>query len=285
MVAQRCDEPVEPSRSAWRAVLWKEWRQQWPIALAMTALTGALIGAARFLWHVPFADILPWACFLWSPMVVFLGANAFGGEHDERTDVFLCALPWPPARLYVAKFGTALGLSLASLVLLAGLALWTFPAARPLGLSPDAVWFALFAGASVLALLGWTVLCASGGAGTLLTFLLTALVGGGAAVSQLLLTALLLDTLRIEPREGIAAFAGVCLCLAAAAAVGGAWLWAGRWIAGWRQLGAAAGVLLAPLGLALLLPALVLALLALLLFFNVTLLWGLYGLLFDREET
>jgi hypothetical protein len=148
-------------RSPFRALVWKEWRQQRWIFLSLAGLTYVLLlSAAISVWPDRFkvvfengrndgASVL--ACcafFLGVCSVVILSANAFCGERDDNTDLFLETVPCSRSKLFWVKLGFVLLLVLLELIP-AGTALLVYIGSQP-NVRPDV--FAVGAGETFLAL-------------------------------------------------------------------------------------------------------------------------------------
>ena len=103
-------EKSRPTRSVWRALFWKEWRQQ--------RLAGLLIGLACLGLHTLWSRMNGWQVDGIALMAVFalaclsLGTQAFASETDDRTTDFLAGLPLPPWKLLLAKYLLAFGFGL-----------------------------------------------------------------------------------------------------------------------------------------------------------------------------
>ena len=109
-------EAVAPGGMHWRspllALLWKEWRQQRWVFLALALLPLLLLALS---WRGSGLDIeLPWTLCLWvaftAPPVV-LTANAFAGEWDDGTDAFLATLALSRRTILWSKYGLCVCLS------------------------------------------------------------------------------------------------------------------------------------------------------------------------------
>ena len=112
-----------PHRSSpFRALLWKEWRQQRWIFLSLAGLAYALLVSALIVdrYGSFFHDLRNEAAsvlggcamLLGIAGVVVLSANAFAGERDDNTDLFLANIPCSRSRLFQVKLGFVLFLVL-----------------------------------------------------------------------------------------------------------------------------------------------------------------------------
>ena len=119
-----------PHRSSpFRALVWKEWRQQRWIFLSLAGLAYVLLVAALIIvWPERYKVIFEngrndaaWllascAAFLAIFSIVILSANAFSGERDDNTDLFLETIPCSRSKLFGVKLGFVLLLALLELI-------------------------------------------------------------------------------------------------------------------------------------------------------------------------
>ena len=154
---------MRPRSMTW-ALLWKEWREQWPVLL----LLWALLPAAAFLVAIHYRTRTVWDLF--GMTVLSLGAATIGGrlfapEGEAGTLGFLLRQPAHPASVWGAK----LALGAASLAVLYLLwSVWdmvpTPPSPGPSGPVGTALPLVAFSGALMLsALVDNTVLATVGG--------------------------------------------------------------------------------------------------------------------------
>lgn len=120
MSAQAISVSVPAGRSVWRALLWKEWRQQRWVALPLAALPTVLFVGIYFLtshrWQELAALGLSSLAAVVSPLIV--GANAFCGERDDQSDEFLCRMPLGGLQVFVLKVALVWAISLLTILLL-----------------------------------------------------------------------------------------------------------------------------------------------------------------------
>ena len=117
---------VPPRCSPFRALVWKEWRQQRWIFLSLAGLAYALLLSAIIVDRYGFgfkygrndaAGVLAGSAFLIGVIgVVVLSANAFAGERDDNTDLFLDTIPCSRSKLFWLKLGLVLFLVLLALI-------------------------------------------------------------------------------------------------------------------------------------------------------------------------
>ena len=117
---------VPRRRSPFRALVWKEWRQQRWIFLSLAGLAYALLLSAIIVdrYGVVFkngrneaASVLAGCALLIGVIgVVVLSANAFAGERDDNTDLFLDTIPCSRSKLFRVKLGLVLLLVLLALI-------------------------------------------------------------------------------------------------------------------------------------------------------------------------
>ena len=119
-----------PRRSSpFRALVWKEWRQQRWIFLSLAGLTYALLASAAIVvWPDRYKVIFEnarndnagalafCAAFFGVVSVIVLSANAFSGERDDNTDLFLETIPCSRSKLFGVKLGFVLLLALLELI-------------------------------------------------------------------------------------------------------------------------------------------------------------------------
>ena len=110
-------------RSPFRALIWKEWRQQRLILLLVAGLACALLILSLFIFKRSNAarEDLPGILAYMAGAIGIIGiavlsANAFAGERDDNTDLFLEAIPCSRGRLFRVKLGFVLFLGLAELI-------------------------------------------------------------------------------------------------------------------------------------------------------------------------
>ncbi|MGD1000069.1 MAG: hypothetical protein ABSA67_05145 [Candidatus Brocadiia bacterium] len=115
---------AEPGRrsSPFRALVWKEWREQRLIWAALLALSLAAVVAVRL---APArsdlrADLWLLIPTLWGGMAAMLGANAFAGERETDTESFAGALPVSRRFRFWVKIGVIAGLLWIAQLLTAG---------------------------------------------------------------------------------------------------------------------------------------------------------------------
>ena len=112
-----------PRRSSpFRALVWKEWRQQRWIFLSLAGLTYAVLASALIVnrYGSFFHDLRNEAAsvlggcalLLGIASVVVLSANAFSGEGEDNTDQFLATIPCSRSKLFQVKLGFVLFLVL-----------------------------------------------------------------------------------------------------------------------------------------------------------------------------
>ncbi len=120
---------VPRRRSPFRALVWKEWRQQRWIFLSLAGLAYVMLASAVIVvWPDRFkvvfenarndgaAVLACCAAFLGVCSVVLLSANAFAGERDDNTDLFLETVPCSRSKLFWVKMGFVLLLVLLELI-------------------------------------------------------------------------------------------------------------------------------------------------------------------------
>ena len=118
-----------PRRSSpFRALVWKEWRQQRWIFLSLAGLMYALLLSALIVtrssqFRDEQAGVLC-SIALWIGLmgVAVLSANAFAGERDDNSDLFLETMPCSRGKLFWVKLGFVLFLGLAELIPVAAVA-------------------------------------------------------------------------------------------------------------------------------------------------------------------
>jgi ABC-type transport system involved in multi-copper enzyme maturation permease subunit len=112
----------QPRRiSPFRALVWKEWRQQRWIFLSLAGMAYALlVSAVIVVWPDRYKVIFEnarndgagalafCAAFLGICSVVLLSANAFSGERDDSTDLFLETIPCSRSKLFQVKLSFVL---------------------------------------------------------------------------------------------------------------------------------------------------------------------------------
>jgi hypothetical protein len=115
-------------RSPFRALVWKEWRQQRWIFFSLAGLAYALLVSAFIVYRTGYifnfnreaenaAGVLCGiAAFLGIVGIVVLSANAFAGEREDDTDQFLATIPCSMSKLFWVKLGLVLSLVLLELI-------------------------------------------------------------------------------------------------------------------------------------------------------------------------
>lgn len=256
MVAQPYDDPEVPRWTPVRALIWKEWRQQRLIALGLPAGAVALCALFTRVWLGQVGAGA--ALVLGAATLVTLAANAFSGETDDRTCLFLGALPWPRPRLFWIKFGTALAVAVAVTVVMGVIVLyitvpelrhqpwWVFNLFARDRLPSTAAWGADIVLACALTL-AWAAVVASAGAGALLTFLVTALLGGLVTTLHGVLLSLLLERLDLESDAVLAVTTLYFAWVTVVTLTGGWWLWSTPWPSRFHWLWAVVLVIVTPL--------------------------------------
>ena len=89
-------------------LLWKEWREVWPILAGAAALVAAAFAAWHGTEHVGRAG--PW-CVV-GVFGLLMGGRAFASDAERGTDAFLLAQPVERDRVWLAKAAFAVGLPL-----------------------------------------------------------------------------------------------------------------------------------------------------------------------------
>ncbi len=109
-------------RSPFRALVWKEWRQQRWIFLSLAGLAYTLLVVGLVMAHSDRhatqetgGALVGCSILLGAIGVVILSANAFSGERDDETDLFLETIPCSRGRLFWVKLGAVLFLVLLAL--------------------------------------------------------------------------------------------------------------------------------------------------------------------------
>ena len=178
---------VPRRRSPFRALLWKEWRQQRWIFLSLAGLAYALlVAAATVVWPDRYKVIFENARNDWAGLlaccaaffaicsIVVLSANAFSGERDDNTDLFLETIPCSRSKLFRVKLGFVLLLALLELIPV-GTALLVYigrqPSVRLEGLAGAAGLTVLTLAATVLVLVTVPAMIASFGGSVIATIL------------------------------------------------------------------------------------------------------------------
>jgi hypothetical protein len=113
-----------PRRSSpFRALIWKEWRQQRWIFLSLAGLAYVLLLSALIVTRFgQFRDeekagvLCSIAVWIGLMGVAVLSANAFAGERDDNSDLFLETMPCSRSKLFWVKLGFVLFLVLAELI-------------------------------------------------------------------------------------------------------------------------------------------------------------------------
>ncbi|MGD1000071.1 MAG: ABC transporter permease [Candidatus Brocadiia bacterium] len=127
---------VSHRSSPFRALVWKEWRQQRWIFLSLAGLVYALLAGAavvvspdrsNYALYQTRDNAYGFLCICALLMgvigVLVLSANAFAGERDDDTDLFLETIPCSRGKLFRVKLGFVLFLVLAALIPLGATAL------------------------------------------------------------------------------------------------------------------------------------------------------------------
>jgi hypothetical protein len=98
--------------SPFRALVWKEWREQRLIWAALLALSFAVEVALRLTpATAPAREVLLLLIpFLWGSMATLLGANAFAGDRETDTESFMGALPVSRRFRFWVKIGVVAAL-------------------------------------------------------------------------------------------------------------------------------------------------------------------------------
>lgn len=256
MVAQPYDDPEVPRWTPVRALIWKEWRQQRIIALGLPAAMVVLCLLFTVLWTDAAGGGV--AMVLWAAMVVALAANAFSGEADDRTCLFLGALPWPRPRLFWIKFGTALAVAVVVTVVVGLIVLFIAVAEvrqapwKALGLFsprllPNTVPIAVGVVLGCVLTLSWSAIVASTGAGTLLSFLVTIMLGGLVTGVHMFLFTFAIETAHFGDAWRVVAPLAYLTWVTAVTLAGGWWLWSTPWPSRLQWFGALALVIVTPL--------------------------------------
>jgi hypothetical protein len=127
MAAQAISIGMPKSTSMFRALLWKEWRQQRWLALPL-AVFPALLYVVIFL-SVPVEyknDAPPAPVLITLLLSVIVGASAFCGERDDETAEFLRRMPSGGLRVFLVKALTVWGtIAVTALLLLAVIAIFS----------------------------------------------------------------------------------------------------------------------------------------------------------------
>lgn len=99
-------------RSPFRALIWKEWREQRLIWAALLALMFAVEVTLRLIpARAPVReDLLLVVPFLWGSMATLLGANTFAGDRETDTESFMGALPVSRCFRFWVKIGAVAAL-------------------------------------------------------------------------------------------------------------------------------------------------------------------------------
>ena len=126
--------------SPFRALVWKEWRQQRQVYLIFVCLAYLLRILSRVLPTSPTYGLLDWHTVMLGGgtlvgvmAVLVLSANAFAGERDDETDQFLDMIPYARSKVFWVKLGFVLFLIVAAFV---PIGFWILAHASSLKLSP-----------------------------------------------------------------------------------------------------------------------------------------------------
>jgi ABC-type transport system involved in multi-copper enzyme maturation permease subunit len=125
------DDAVASRRSSFRALVWKEWRQQRWIFLLLAGFPHALLAAVGLILLYEHRNFRPGgpgffgitdaaggvgavltiiALFVGAVSVAIYSANAFAGEREDNSDQFLAAIPCSRNKLFWIKLGSTLSL-------------------------------------------------------------------------------------------------------------------------------------------------------------------------------